>query len=223
MRSAEDIANSKPTCRFVKLLSLDAITVAQQRARRGAPGKGFQQLPGSPFRPAMHSHSKMNWVSAVVRDNHQDEQNSERDRSNHEEVGRDQSLFVVLQKGAPMLRRRLPVPDPVFRYRCDTCRPSFNSSRAMRGAPQPGLARLIRPRSSATAPGTEGRPAGGRLFHLPYSRNPYRCQPMTVSGLTIIHAHRQSVHTLDSQTHNRRSVARKPWRWPLVERCRTKS
>jgi hypothetical protein len=53
--------------------------------------------------------------------------------------------------------------------------PSFNSSPAMRGAPQPGLARLIRRRISATSPGTEGRPAGGRLFHLPYSRNPCRC------------------------------------------------
>jgi hypothetical protein len=45
---------------------------------------------------------------------------------------------------------------------------------------------------------------------------------MTVSGLTIINADCQSVHNLDSQTHNRRSVARKRTRWPLLARCRTR-
>ena len=180
-------------------------------------------MPGSPFRPAMRRHSKMYRTPTVVRDNHQDEQNSARDRSNHEEIGRDQGWYVVLQKGAPMLRRRLLVPDHVFRHRCDTCRPSFNSSPAMRGAPQPGLARLIRRSSSATSPDTDGRPAGGRLFYLPYSRNPCRCQPMTVSGLTISNADRHSVDRRASQPQRARSAEPRRSLWPRRERCRTRS
>ena len=105
---------------------------------------------------------------------------------------------------------------------CDTCRPSFNSSPAMRGAPQPWLARLIRRSSSATSPDTDGRPAGGRLFHLPYSRNPCRCQPMTVSGLTISNADRHSVDRRASQTERARSAQPKRSLWPRRERCRTR-
>ncbi len=78
---------------------------ARPRAARSGRGvrqlpEGFQQLSGSPFRRAMRSHSKMNRTPTVVRENHQDEQNSERDRWNHEEIGRDQGLHGVLQKGA---------------------------------------------------------------------------------------------------------------------------
>src|SRR6267378_8135127 len=36
-----------------------------------------------------------------------------------------------------------------------------------------------------TSRDTEGRPSGWRLFHFQYSRNPLRCQAMTVSGLTM--------------------------------------
>lgn len=53
-------------------------------------------------------------------------------------------------------------------------------------------------------------------------RHPSRCA-ITVSGFTMIKADRQPVHNLESQTHKRRSVARKRTRWPLVERCRTRS
>jgi len=38
---------------------------------------------------------------------------------------------------------------------------------------------------------TEGRPTGLRLFHFQYSRNPLRCQAMTVPGLRMTNADRQ--------------------------------
>src|SRR5215469_9102331 len=47
----------------------------------------------------------------------------------------------------------------------------------------------------------EGRPCGWRLFQLQYSRNPRRCQAITVSGLTIIKADRHSRQSRESQTH----------------------
>ena len=41
----------------------------------------------------------------------------ERDGGNHEEIGRDQALHVVLQKRAPILRRWPPVSDQVLSNR----------------------------------------------------------------------------------------------------------
>jgi hypothetical protein len=75
---------------------MDAIAVAKQVARRTVLRESFQQLPGRPFRHGVRSHSKMNWASTVVRENHKDEQKPERDRWNHEEIGREQGPHLVL-------------------------------------------------------------------------------------------------------------------------------
>lgn len=45
-----------------------------------------------------------------------------------------------------------------------------------------------------------------RDFHFQYSLKPFRCQPMTVWGLTIISADFQWTHVLDNQTQKRRSI-----------------
>ena len=42
-------------------------------------------------------------------------------------------------------------------------------------------------------------------FQVQNNRNPFRCQAMTVSGLTTRRAESQSVHTCDSPTQNKRS------------------
>ena len=119
-----DFANSKPSCRFTKLLSIDAIAVAQQKAGRAVPRENLQKLPGSPFRRGIRGHSNMNRTPAVVRENHKNKQDPERDRRNHDEVGGDQGLHVVLQKSLPILRRRFSVPDHVL-HNC--CLPDLNS------------------------------------------------------------------------------------------------
>ena len=66
----------------------------------------------------------------------------------------------------------------------------------MRGAPQRGLARLIFRIRFRTSGDTHGRPSRWRLFQFQYSRNPWRCQAMTVSGLTRSSAERQSRSTI---------------------------
>jgi hypothetical protein len=106
---------------------------------------------------------------------------------------------------------------------CEISIPSFNSSPWIRGAPHRGLARVILRIRFRTSPGTEGRPLRFRLFHLQYRRKPFRCQAITVSGLTISSADRQSAHKRESQTHLCRSVAERLSRRPRLERCRTKS
>jgi hypothetical protein len=61
--------------------------------------------------------------------------------------------------------------------------PSFRSSPWMRGAPQSGFARLIFRMRSRASRDTSGLPGlCCLLFQVQYSRNPRRCQAMTVSG-----------------------------------------
>ncbi len=58
--------------------------------------------------------------------------------------------------------------------------------RRARGALQSGFSRLIRRMSSRTSCGTGGRlPFRRRYFQVQSKRKPFRCQAMTVSGLTI--------------------------------------
>lgn len=78
---------------------------------------------------------------------------------------------------------------------------------AIFSAPQRGLARLILRIRSMTSLDTQGRPRGWRLLKLQYSRNPLRCQAMTVSGLTITRTALQPLHSRESQTHRSRSAA----------------
>jgi hypothetical protein len=77
----------------------------------------------------------------------------------------------------------------------------------MRGAPQRGLAVLIFRISSRTSRFTAGLPAvPRRLFHVQYSRNPLRCQAITVSGFTTSNAKRQFRQKRERQTQNIRSA-----------------
>jgi hypothetical protein len=79
----------------MEFLSVGPVAIAKQIAGPTVPRESFEQLPGRPFR-----RGKTN--------------KPERDRGNHEEIGRDQALHVVLQKCAPILRRWSPVSDQVL-------------------------------------------------------------------------------------------------------------
>ena len=54
-----------------------------------------------------------------------------------------------------------------------------------------------------------GRPPHGRDFHHQYSRKPVRCQPTTVSGLTITSASRQRDQVVRKTVQKSRSRGRK--------------
>ena len=62
--------------------------------------------------------------------------------------------------------------------------------------------------SERTWASTGGRPPLGRDFHCQNKRNPWRCQPITVSGLTMMMAERHSDQIRDSHAQNSRSRRR---------------
>jgi hypothetical protein len=92
----------------------------------------------------------------------------------------------------------------------------------MRGAPQSGLSRHNRRIRTRTSCGTTGLPAlPRRISHVQNKRKPLRCQAITVSGLTMTRADRQSYQTLHSHAQSRRSAGLSLGRF--TERCRTLS
>ena len=54
--------------------------------------------------------------------------------------------------------------------------------------------------------GTPGRPVRCRLFQVQNKRKPRRCQPTTVSGLTMCTAERQPRHACESHAQSIRST-----------------
>jgi hypothetical protein len=67
---------------------------------------------------------------------------------------------------------------------------------------------------------TGGRPRWPRqTFHVQNSRKPLRCQPMTVSRLTITRAERQPIQNSDNRGQRNRSAGVSFGR--LTERCAT--
>ncbi len=88
-------------------------------------------------------------------------------------------------------------------------KPSFNSSPWIRGAPHSVFSRDIRRIRSRISLDTGGRPGFPRRdFHVQKSLYPLRCQPMTVSGLTITREWRQPGHRQDRTTQKTLSAIR---------------
>jgi hypothetical protein len=85
--------------------------------------------------------------------------------------------------------------------------PSLSNSPWIRGAPHSGLFRLSIRIKSRTCCGTAGRPRWPRrIFQVQKRRNPFRCQAMTVAGLTIIRADFQLPQTRRKHTQKTRST-----------------
>ena len=88
-------------------------------------------------------------------------------------------------------------------------KPSFKSSPWIRGAPHRVFSRDIRRTRWRISLDTGGRPGFLRRdFYVQKSLNPLRCQPMTVSGLTITRAWRQPGHRQDRMTQKTLSAFR---------------
>ena len=107
----------------------------------------------------------------------------------------------------------------------ETSKPCILSSPWIRGAPHNGFSRDIRRISPRTSLDTGGRPGFPRRdFRVQKRRKPFRCQPITVSGLTITRISLQPDHSRDRTTQKRRSAIRSdgltPFRSKAASCCR---
>src|SRR5215471_8972639 len=101
--------------------------------------------------------------------------------------------------------RRLPISITTKTY--NQRKPAViatKKSAATRSSPQVGFSRTIRTLNRRRSFGIRGRPR--RDFHRHHSLNPLRCQPMRVSGLTIIKASLQGKNR-DHKTKEKRAAA----------------
>jgi hypothetical protein len=97
--------------------------------------------------------------------------------------------------------------------------PSLSNSPWIGDAPQRGFSRRrrrIRSRTSRERPGRPDFPQ--RTFHVQKRRKPWRCRPITVSGLTMASAERQSRQIRHRTTHKNRSTGFKRGRFFAVRR-----
>ena len=86
-----------------------------------------------------------------------------------------------------------------------TTMPSLRSSPRTRSVPQSRFSRVILAIRSRTSALSRGRPILAFDLHVQYSRQPWRCQRSTDSGLTITRFWRQPGQRRDSQTQRIRS------------------
>src|SRR6187402_1573088 len=93
------------------------ITITEEIARCLIPGEGVAKLLRSPSGRRMLRDGDTNDAPAIMREPHQDEQESARGRWDHEEVGCDQLLRMVGEERTPGLRGPWPAD-----HVCGDCR-----------------------------------------------------------------------------------------------------
>ena len=90
--------------------------VAQQIARDLLKGKRFPQLLSSPFRRWIGGHIEMENAPTIMSQHQEHVKHLEANRRHGEEIDGDQLLGMILQEGAPSLRRRLAAAGHVFAH-----------------------------------------------------------------------------------------------------------
>ena len=94
------------------------ITVAEHVSRRLVPGKRFAELLRHPRGRRVIGDRHVDDAAALVRENHEHEQEPAGGRRDDKEIGGGDLLDMVGEKRAPRLRRRRGWPRHVLRNRC---------------------------------------------------------------------------------------------------------
>jgi hypothetical protein len=89
----------------------DPVTIAQQIAGRGVPGKGFPELLRGPLRSGMSGHGKVENAAAVVCQHQKHIEHLESDHRHRREGDRQHGLDVIVDEGPPSLRWQFAVAD----------------------------------------------------------------------------------------------------------------
>ena len=184
-------------------LPVCAVPVADQVPRRRAPRECLSDLLCDPRHRRVRRDSEMHDLAALVVEHDEPEQEVERGRGDHEEIDRRRAIGVICKECPPRLRWRRWVTDHVFR----DGGLGDGKAKLQKLAMDPRCAPTVCSPATSVGPdsGPPSTPAVGpvfprRDFHVQKSLNPLRCQPMTISGLTITRAWRQPGHRQDRMT-----------------------
>ena len=105
-RCRQHFANAHVSHVFSEVIAKDRIVVAQEVARELGKGKCLAQLLSGPICGRVGGHIEVQDATPVMGQHQKYVKDLEPDGGHGEEVGRDQLLGMVLQEGAPSLRRR---------------------------------------------------------------------------------------------------------------------
>ena len=97
-------------------MAIDAITIANEVARRSLPPVCLGQLAGNPFRCRMRRDAHPQKLATTMLQDQQSVQQPKRDRRDQEQIHRCNAVGVIAQERLPALRRRSPSPCHVL---CD--------------------------------------------------------------------------------------------------------
>lgn len=92
-------------------VAVDRVTIPHEPSRRGVVGKGFNDLLRRPCGRGRGCDRQVDDSSALVREQHDDEQHVSREGRDREEVHRDQACCVIGQERSPRLGGRM-IPSP---------------------------------------------------------------------------------------------------------------
>src|SRR6267143_542006 len=206
-RRRQNFADTRVSHPFSEVIAKDSIAVPQQVARELSKGKCLPQLLSRPLRGRVGGHIEMQNATPVMGQHQKHVKDLETDRGHRKEIDGYQLLGMILQECAPGLRRRFAAAHHVFADAALTDVDAEFEQFAVdaRSTPAGILSALLRIRSRISREMTSRPGWPRRTFQVQNSRKPARCQAITVSGLTMVSAERQSRQKRDRQIHNRRS------------------
>jgi len=155
----------------------------------------------------MGGHIEVEDATPVMGQDQKHVKDLETESGHGEEVDGDELLGMILQEGTPGLRRRPAAAQHVLAHTAlPDVEAEFEQLTVDAGrTPTAILPAHLADQISELA-GMRGRPGWPRrTFQVQNRRKPARCQAMTVSGLTMASAERQSLQMRENQTHNKRS------------------
>mgnify|MGYP001819726022 CR=1 FL=1 len=96
-------------------VTIDAIAVTYQIARRGIKWKRFHDLLGCPSGGGMLGHVKVHDFATVMTEDYEHIEHTKRGGRNGEEIHRGQVRDMIVEEGSPGLRRRISMTGHVLR------------------------------------------------------------------------------------------------------------
>ena len=115
-RGGKDFLDSHVGYLSVEVTAVDGIAIAEQVARELVEGKCLPQLLSRPLRTRVGGHIEVQDSAPVMGQHQKHIENLETKGRHGKEIDGDQLLQVILQEGAPSLRRRFAAAQHVFAH-----------------------------------------------------------------------------------------------------------